>query len=75
MPIRDESAEAASRYFRERDYEAIQREVVPAKLENPVPVAAQEAMESSDSSRTHSILEDMVTRKTLTVSRFIPGAS
>ena len=70
-PIRDESAEVASRYLRECAHEAVQCEVVPAEPENPVQVAA----ESSDSSRTHSVPEDMVTRRTLTVSRFIPRAS
>ena len=74
-PIRDKSTKAASRYLQERAHEAIQCEVVPAEPENPVQVAAQEAAESSDSSRTHSVLEDMVTRKTLTVSHSIPGAS
>ena len=54
---------------------AVQREVVSAELEALVQVAEQEAVESSDSSRTHSVLEEMVTYKTLTVSRFIPGAS
>ena len=74
-PIRDESTEAASRYLQERAHEVVQREVVLAEPENPVQVAAQETAESSDSSRTHSVPEDMVTRKTLTVNRFILGAS
>ena len=74
-PIRDKSAEAASKYLRERAHEVVQRETVPAKLEAPVQVAEQEAAESSDSSRTHSVPKDMVTRKTLTVNRFIPTAS
>ena len=30
-PIRDETAELASRYLRERAHEAVQREVVPAE--------------------------------------------
>ena len=74
-PIRDESAKVASRYLWERAHEAVQREVVLAETKAPVQVAEQEAVESSDSSRTHSIPEEMVTRKTLTVSHFIPGAS
>ena len=74
-PIRDESAEVASRHLRERTHEAVQHEAIQAKPANPVQIATQEAAESSDSSRTHSIPEDMVTRRTLTVSRFIPGAS
>ena len=39
-PIRDESAEAASRHLRERAHEAVQREAVPAKPANPIQVAA-----------------------------------
>ena len=74
-PIRDESAEAVSRYLWDRAHEAVQHEVVPVKPENPVQVTVQEAVESSDSSRTHFVPEDMVTKKTLTVSRFIPRAS
>ena len=35
-PIRDESAEAASRYLRERAHEAVQRAVVPTEPEAPV---------------------------------------
>ena len=74
-PIRDESTEAASKHLQERAHEAVQREVVPAELANPAQIAAQEATESSNSFLTHSAPEDMVTRKTLTVSRFIPGKS
>ena len=74
-PIRDKLAEVASRYLRERAHEAVQCEVLPAKLKAPVQVAKQEAAKSNDSSRTHSIPKDMVTRKTLTVGRFIPRAS
>ena len=47
-PIRDESAEAASKYLQECTHEVIQHEVVPAEPENPVQVAAQEAVKSSD---------------------------
>ena len=71
-PIRDESAEVASRHLQERAHEAVQREAIQAKPVNPVQVAAQEAAESSDSSRTHSAPKDMVTRRTLIVSHFIP---
>ena len=73
--IRDESAETSSRYLRERTYEAVQREVVPAEPEALVQVVEQEAAESSDFSRTHSVPEDMVTHKTLTVGCFILGES
>ena len=74
-PIRDKSVEVASRYLQERAHEAVQCEVLPAELEAPVQVAEQEAAKSSDSSKMHFVPEDMVTRKTLTVSRLIPGAS
>ena len=73
-PIRDESAELASRRLQERAHEAVQRED-PAKPEAPVQEAEHAAAESSDSSRMHSVFgEEMVTRKTLTVSHFIPSA-
>ena len=73
-PIRDESAEPASRRLRECAHEAVQQED-PAEPEAPVQEAEHTATESSDSSRTHSVHgEEMVTRRTLTVSCFIPGA-
>ena len=73
-PIRDESAELKSCRLRERAYKAIQQEE-PAEPEAPIQEAEHEAAESSDSSRTHPAHgEEMVTHKTLTVSRFIPGA-
>ena len=74
-PIRDKSVEVASRYLWEWAHEAIQREVVPVEPEAPAQEAEQEAVESSDSSKTHSVPKEMVTRKILTVSRFIPNAS
>ena len=74
MPIRYESTELASHHLRERAQEAIQQEDL-AEPEAPVQEAEHAAVESSDSSRTHSVRgEDMVTCKTLTVNRFIPGA-
>ena len=73
-PIRDESAELKSRRLRERAYEAIQQEE-PAEPEAPIQEAEHAAAKSSDSSKTHPARgEEMVTHKTLTVSRFIPGA-
>ena len=73
-PIRDESAELASRRLQELAHEAIQQEE-PAKPEAPIQEAEHAAAESSDSSRTHPAHgEEMVTRKTLLVSRFILGA-
>ena len=74
-PIRDESAKVASRYLRERAHEAVQCEVVPVEPEAPTQEVEQEAVESSDSSRTQSVPKEMVTRRTLIVSRFIPSAS
>ena len=75
VPIRDKSAEVASRYLRECALEAVQQEVVPAEPEAPVQEAEEEAIKSSDSSWMHTVPEEMVTRKTLTVSCFIPSAS
>ena len=74
-PIWDESAEVASRYLWECAYEAVQCEVVPAEPEAPAQEAEQEVVESSDSSRTQSVLKEMVTHRTLIVSRFIPSTS
>ena len=74
-PIRDESAKVASRYLREHAHKVVQCELVLAEPEAPVQVAEQKAVESSDSSRTHSVPEEMVTYKTLIVSRFILEAS
>ena len=73
--MRDESAEVVPRHLRELAHEAIQCEAIQVEPANLVQVAAQEAAEPSDSSRIHSAPKEMVTRKTLTVSRFIPGAS
>ena len=73
-PIKDESGELKSRRLREHAHEAIQQEE-PAEPEAPIQEAEQAAAESSDSSRTHPARsEEMVTHKTLTVNRFIPGA-
>ena len=73
-PIRDELVEIASRCLQERAHKAIQRKD-PTKPEAPVQEAKHAAIESSNSSRMHSICgEEMVTYKTLTISRFIPGA-
>ena len=74
-PVRDELAEVLSRNLQERAHEAVQCEAVQAEPSNPIQVAAQEATESSDSSKTHSAPEDIMTKRTLTVSHFIPGAS
>ena len=74
-PIRDETTELASRHLQERAHEVVQREAVPAEPKAPTQEAKQEAVESSDSSKTHSIHgEEMVTHKTLIVCRFIPSA-
>ena len=73
--MRDESAKVVPRHLRELAHEAVQREAIQAELANPVQVAAQEAAEPGDLSRIHSAPEEMVTRRTLTVSRFIPSAS
>ena len=73
-PIRDESTELASHRLRELAHEAIQQEE-PAEPKTPVQEAEHATVESSDSSRTHLARdEEMVTRKTLSISRFIPSA-
>ena len=73
-PIRDESAKLVSRRLRELAHEAIQQEE-PAEPKTLVQEAEHATVESSDSSRTHPTRgEEMVTHKTLSVSRFIPGA-
>ena len=51
-PIRDETAELASRLLRERAHEAVQREAIPTEPEAPIQEAKQEAIESSDSLMT-----------------------
>ena len=74
-PIRDEIAELVSPFLRERAHKVVQHEAVLAELEAPVQEAEHAAVESSDSSKTHSIRgEEMVTCRTLIVSRFIPDA-
>ena len=73
-PVRDESAELGSRHLWEYAHKAIQQEDI-AEPKAFVQEAEHAAAESSDSSRTHSVCgEEMVTRKTLTVSHFIPVA-
>ena len=73
-PLRDESAKLASRRLRELAHKAIQQEQ-PVKPEAPIREAEHIAAESSDSSKTHPTRgEEMVTRKTLSVSWFIPDA-
>jgi len=83
VPLRDESAERVSRRLRELAHEAIQEEVLvqePAHPEDPVePEAFIEEAEhfaiDTNLSATDSFLgEDMVTRKTKTIDRFVPGA-
>ena len=72
--LRDQLVELASRRLWELAHEAVQQEQ-PTEPEAAVREAEHVAAESSDSSRTHLALgEEMVTRKTLSVSRFIPGA-
>ena len=80
-PLRDESAEQVSRRLRELAHEAIQKEALvqePAQLENPVepeaPIveAKHLALEATNLSATNTLLgEDMVTKKVMTIDRFV----
>ena len=73
-PIRDKSAELASRRLWELAHKAIQQEEL-AKPKALIREAKHTAAKSSDSSRTHPAHdEEMATHKTLSVSRFIPSA-
>ena len=82
-PLRDESAERVSRRLGELAHETIQEEALvqePAHPENPVepkaPIAKAEhlVLEAIDLSATDTLLgEDMVTRKVMTIDRFLPG--
>ena len=83
-PLRDESTKRVSRHLRESAHEAVQEKALvqgPTHPENPVepeaPVEEAEhfAIDVTNLSATDSILgEDMVTRKTMTIDRFVLGA-
>ena len=69
-PIRDESVERVSRRRRELAHQQVEQEA-PPQAEPEAPAQAEEAVvELVSSSRTES---EMVTRKVMTISRFIPG--
>ena len=79
-PLRDEFAERVFRRLRELAYKAIHEDPVqePAQLEDPAKPEAL-AMEAEqfiiNLLATDSFpIEDMVTRKTLTIDRFVLGA-
>ena len=83
-PLQDQSAERMSQRLQELAHEAIQEKALvqgPAHPENPVepeaPVEEAEhlAVDVTNLSATDPLLdEDMVTRKTLTIDRFVPDA-
>ena len=83
-PLRDESAERVSRRLQELAHEAIQEEVLvqgfaypedPVEPEAPIEEAEHFAVDITNLSATDSFLgEDMVTWKTMTIDRFVPGA-
>ena len=83
-PLRDKFTERVSRCLRELAHEAIQEEALvqgPAHLENPVepevPVEEVEhlAVDVTNLSVIDPLLDkDMVTRKTMTIDYFVPGA-
>ena len=76
-PLRDESAEKASRRIRELAHEAVQQgqaqgQPVP---ENPAAVNQQQVIEAAALlARAAQPKGKMVSRKVLTVERFVPGA-
>ena len=70
-PIRDESVERVSRRRRELAHQQVEQEA-PPQAEPEAPAQAEEAVvELVSSSRTES---EMVTRKVMTISRFMLGA-
>ena len=82
-PLRDEFTEHVSRHLREFAHEAIHEVPVqepahpedPIELEASVEEAEQFAIDVTDLSATDSFpREDMVTRKTMTIDRFVPDA-
>ena len=83
-PLRDGSAERMSRRLRELAHEAIQEEALvqepaqpenPVEPENPVAKAKHLALEATNLSAIDTHLgEDMVTRKVMTINRFVPSA-
>ena len=83
-PLLDEFAERVSRRLRELAHEAVQEKALvqgpahpknPVELEAPVEEAEHFAIDVTNLSATDSILgEDMVTRKTMTIDRFVLGA-
>ena len=67
-PLWDESAERVSQRLREIAH-------APVEPKAPVQEAKQVVAESTNSSETKSDYnEDMVTRKTMAIDRFVPGA-
>ena len=82
-PLRDEFAECESWRLRELAYEAIQEETLvqgpahpedPVEPEAPVEKAEHLAVDITNLSATDPLLgEDVVTRKTMTIDRFMPG--
>ena len=82
-PLRNESKERVSRCLRELAHKAIHEVPVqesahpkdPVEPEALVEEAEQFAIDVTDLSATNSFpCEDMVTRKTMTIDRFVPGA-
>ena len=86
VPIKDEFAESVSLRHREQAHERVQPEV-PIQSEAfvepkalfdpkaPVQTAEEVGTESINSLETESNQgDDMVTRRTMTISRFVPGA-
>jgi len=83
-PLWDESTKRVSQHLRELAHEAVQEKALvqgPAHPKNhvepevPVEEAEHLAVNITNLSATDSFLgEDMMTRKTMTIDRFVPGA-
>ena len=84
-PLRDELVERVSRHLQELAHEPVQEEVPvqeepaqpeePVELEAPVEEAEQFVVDITDLLDTEPVLsEDMVTRKAMTIDRFVLGA-
>ena len=80
QPLRDESAERVSRALRERAHQQIEQQdpaqpEVPEEAEEPAQAVRDAAAEQVDSSGTESDQgREMVTRRAMTIGRFVAGA-
>ena len=83
-PLQDESAKRVSRYLHELAHAPVEPEApiqeapvqpeIPAEPEAPIQETEQVAVEFVNSETKSDRDEDIVTRKTMTVDRFMPGS-